>query len=116
MRSGDPDVRRAACDIPDFFADVPYENEIVRARVQDGVARLHEGGNSYVTVPLTAPIIPERISPTRDTRLRWMQSVVRCTHYVTGAGEQAYLQTGETPEITFVGRDSTERSDEAFTG
>ena len=116
VRSGDPDVRRAACDIPDFFADVPYENEIVRARVQDGVARLHEGGNSYVTVPLTAPIIPERISPTRDTRLRWMQSVVRCTHYVTGAGEQAYLQTGETPEITFVGRDSTERSDEAFTG
>ena len=116
VRSGDSGVRRAACGIPDFFADLPYEGEIVRARVQDGVARLHEGGNSYVTLPLAAPVIPEQISPARDTRLRWMQSVVRCTHYVTGAGEQAYLQTGETPEITFVSRDFIERPDEAFTG
>ena len=56
-----------------------------------------------------------QISPTRDTRLRWMQSVVRCTHYVTGAGEAAYLNTAETPEITFVTRDPIERSDEAYT-
>ena len=117
VRSSDPAVRRTACQIHDFFADLPYEGETVRARVRDGGApRLHEGGNSYVTLPLAGPITPERISPARDTRLRWMQSVVRCTHYVAGAGEQAYLHTGETPEITFVNRDFIDRSGEAFTG
>ena len=33
VRSSDPDFRRAACDVADFFVDVPYEGEIVRARV-----------------------------------------------------------------------------------
>ena len=117
VRSGDPAVRQAACPVNDFFADLPHEGEIVRARVQDGgPPRLHEGGNSYLTLPLAAPVLPAQISPTRDTRLRWMQSVVRCTHYVSGAGEQAYLNTAETPEITFVHRDPIERSDEAFIG
>ena len=115
VRSSDPAVRRAACEVPDFFADLPYEGEIVRARCQGGAPRLHEGGNSYVDLSLTAVITPEQISPTRDTRLGWMQSVLRCTHYVAGAGEQAYLRTEETPEIVFVDRDPIERSDEAFT-
>ncbi len=115
VRSSDPAVRRAACEIPDFFADLPYEGETVRARVQDDMPRLHAGGDAYLTVPLAGPIAPEQISPARDTRLRWMQSVVHCTHYVSGAGEQAYLRTGETPEITFVNRDSIERPGEAFT-
>ena len=44
-----------------------------------------------------------------------MQSVIHCTHYVAGAGEQAYLRQEEAPEITFVRRDDIERSDEAFT-
>ena len=114
VRSSDPAVRRSACEISDRFADLPYEGEIVRARLQNDTPRLHEGGNSYVDLPPAASFAPEQISPTRDTRLRWMQSVVRCTHYVAGAGEQAYLQTGETPEISFVNRDSIERSDEAF--
>jgi hypothetical protein len=48
-------------------------------------------------------------------RLRWMQSAVRCTHYVAGEGEQAYLRTEDAPEITFLTRDPIERSDEAFT-
>jgi len=43
-----------------------------------------------------------------------MQSVVRCTHYVCGAGEQAYLNMADAPEITFVKRDEIERSDEAY--
>ena len=116
VRSSDPAVRRTACGVPDFFADLPYENETVRARLQDGVPRLHEGGNSYLTLPLAAPVTPECISPTRDTRLRWMQSVVRCTHYVAGAGEKAYLHPEETPEITFLEREAIERSDEAFIG
>ena len=115
VRSSDPAVRRAACEVPDYFADLSYDGEIVRARLQDGAPRLHEGGDSYVTLPPVSSLAREQMSPARDTRLRWMQSVVRCTHYVTGAGEQAYLRAEEAPEITFVNRDFIERSDEAYT-
>jgi hypothetical protein len=44
-----------------------------------------------------------------------MQSVVHCTHYVAGAGEQAYLRTEEAPGITFIQRDIIDRHDEAYT-
>jgi hypothetical protein len=114
VRSSDPAVRRAACDVPDFFVDVPYEGEVVRARVVDGAVKLFKGGDQYLTLPVR-DYAKEQISPTRDTRLRWMQSVVRCTHYVAGLGEQAYLHKEEAPEITFVQRDDIDRSDEAYT-
>jgi hypothetical protein len=113
VRSGDPEVRRAACEVPDFFVDVPWQGEIVRARWAAGSLKLHEGGDSYVTLP-AAPFDRSQVSPARDTRLRWMQSVVQCTHYIAGAGEQAYLRREETPEITFVNRDPIDRPDEAF--
>jgi hypothetical protein len=112
VRSSDPAVRRSACDVNDFFVDVPFEGEIVRARIKDGALLLHEGGESFVRVPAT-DFGKEQISPTRDTRLRWMQSVLRCTHYVSGAGEQDYLHLEDAPEITFVRRDPIDRSDEA---
>ena len=147
VRSSDPAVRRAACDVPEFFVDVPYEGETVRARFthEDGRAdpalrdpdarlvaskrggdgqrvptefrgklTLHEGGDSFVTLPETA-FTREQISPTRDTRLRWMQSVLHCTHYIAGAGEKAYLRQEEAPDITFINRDAIDRSDEACT-
>ena len=114
VRSSDPTFRQAACDIEEFFVDVPHGGEIVRARFVDGVFKLHEGGNSFVTLP-TTPFTKEQISPARDTRLRWMQSVVHCTHYIAGAGEQAYLRTEEAPEIKFIVRDTIDRSDEAYT-
>jgi len=133
VRSSDPATRRAACDVPEFFVDVPYEGEVVRARFMREAGRaglpvgqhaqqhvpasrltLHEGGNSYLTLPATV-FGKEQISPTRDTRLRWMQSVVHCTHYIAGAGERAYLSPQEAPEITFVNRDTVERADEAYT-
>lgn len=113
VRSGDPAVRRAACAIDDFFVDVPHAGEIVRARWLDGAPKLHEGGESYLTLP-SANYGPEQVSPTRDTRLRWMQSVIRCTHYIAGAGEQAYLRKADAPEITFVNRDPIDRFDEAY--
>lgn len=113
-RSSDPVFRRAACAINDFFIDVPYKGEIVRARVHGDALKLHEGGDVYTELPLT-PFTKEQISPARDSRLRWMQSVLRCSHYVAGASEQDYLRTDETPEITFVKRDVIERSDEAYT-
>lgn len=113
VRSGDPVVRRAAAEPADFFIDVPYEGETVRARWVDGAPRLHAGGEHYLTLPVT-PFSREQISPTRDTRLKWMQSVVRCTHYIAGAGEQAYLRKEDTPEISFVNRDPIDHPDEAY--
>ena len=113
-RSSDPNFRRMACDISEFFVDVPCENEIVRARFVDGVLKLHEGGDSFVTLPPIS-FVKEQISPARDMRLRWMQSVLHCTHYIAGAGEKDYLRPQETPEITFVNRDAIDRADEACT-
>jgi hypothetical protein len=113
VRSSDSAFRWAACDVPEFFVDVPHEGEIVRARFANGVLTLHEGGDSFITLP-KATFSREQISPTRDTRLRWMQSVLRCTHYVAGAGEKAYLRPEEAPDVTFINRDAIDRSDEAY--
>jgi hypothetical protein len=44
-----------------------------------------------------------------------MQSALHCTHYVAGAGEQAYLRKDDAPEITFLVRDPIDHSDEAYT-
>jgi hypothetical protein len=114
VRSGDPAVRRAACEVAEFFVDVRHEGEIVRARFAGGALRLHEGGEVFIDLP-AAPFTREQVSPTRDTRLRWMQSVVHCTHYIAGPGERAYLHPEEAPEITFINRDPIDHSDEAYT-
>ena len=114
VRSGDPAVRRAACDVAEFFVDVRHEGEIVRARFAGGALRLHEGGEVFIDLP-AAPFTREQVSPTRDTRLRWMQSVVHCTHYIAGPGERAYLHPEEAPDITFINRDPIDHSDEAYT-
>ena len=114
VRSGNADVRKQACDVSEFFVDVPHESEIVRARCHNGELMLHEGGDSFLTLPNMRQFGKEQISPTRDSRLRWMQSVVQCTHYVAGLGERDYLRPEEAPEITFITRDEIERSDEAW--
>ena len=113
VRSSEPAIREAACDIAEFFVDVPYQGEIVRARFAHDHLQLHEGGDAFVRLPLTA-FTKREISPARDSRLRWMQSAVRCTHYVAGPGEHAYLRQEEAPEVIFVARDPIERCDEAF--
>ena len=64
VRSSDPALRRRACDVSDFFVDVSYEGEIVRARVQDGVLRLHEGGDSFS--PFRRPLAPRSRSVLRE--------------------------------------------------
>jgi hypothetical protein len=114
VRSSSLDFRQAACQVPDFFVDVPYQGEIVRARFIDGALKLHQGGNSFLTLPESA-FSQQHISPTRDTRLTWMQSVVNCSHYVCGASEQDYLHPENNPEINFINRDPIDRSDEAYT-
>lgn len=113
VRSGDAAVRTAACAVDDFYVDVPCEGEVVRARRVDGQLKLHQGGSSWRTLP-ACDFGPEQISPCRDSRLRWMQSVIGCTHYIAGAGEQAYLRTEDAPDITFVPRDEIDRSSEAY--
>jgi hypothetical protein len=113
-RSSAPDFRQASCNVSEFFVDVPHEGEIVRARFMDGTLKLHKGGDSFVTLPETA-FTKKQISPTRDTRFRWMQSVVNCSHYVLGAGEMDYLCPEKTPEVNFINRDPIDRSDEAYT-
>lgn len=113
MRSGDADFRARATAIDDYFVDVRYENELVRARRAADALLLHKGGNAYIRLPLSEHG-PEQISPTRDTRLRWMQSVIGCTHYVAGAGEMKYLRRAEAPEIEFVSREEISESDRAY--
>ena len=130
IRSGDSSIRNAACEIPDYFVDIPYQNEIVRARLSNaGILpaptsdvpatqkslQLHEGGPNFITLTFPDKIEKSQISPTRDTRLKWMQSVLHCTHYVAGAGEQQYLNKSDAPEITFLNRDPIDRLDEAWT-
>jgi hypothetical protein len=92
---------------------VAYDNELVRARKSDDGLLLHKGGRSYLKLPLQAHDAMQ-ISPTRDTRLRWMQSVIGCTHYVAGASEVKYLSTEEAPGVQFITRDEISESDRAF--
>jgi hypothetical protein len=115
VRSSDAEVRRRAVSIEDFFVDVKWRNDLVRARYRDGKLLLHQGGEKFIELP-AQEFGAEQISPTRDSRLRWMQSVIRCTHYVHGAGEREYLNEADAPEITFVMRDEISDPDRAYTG
>ena len=97
----------------DYFVDVSYEGELVRARISADGLFLHKGGDSYIELPLEE-FDATQISPTRDTRLRWMQSVIACTHYVAGASEIKYLNTDDAPGVQFITRDEISESDRAY--
>lgn len=101
---------------PDAPSSVPSnEGSEPAADVHRNMAlRLHQGGNAFIELP-PVRFTAEQISPTRDTRLKWMQSIIHCTHYVCGAGEQAYLRKEDAPEIVYVPRMSIDRADEAYT-
>ena len=114
-RASNPDFRQRAVAIDDYFVDVTWEGELVRARWRDGKLLLHKGGDRYTELP-TQEFGSGQISPTRDTRLRWMQSVIHCTHYVAGAGEREYLNEADAPGVIFVERDEISDSGLAYTG
>jgi hypothetical protein len=114
-RSSDPAFRLRTAPVKDYFVDVRHDGEIVRARRSGDKLLLHKGADCYIELPWQEPQ-PEQISPTRDTRLRWMQSVIRCTHYVAGAGEMQYLNQADAPEVNFVARDVIDESDRAYVG
>lgn len=113
VRSGDPAFRRRAAEVEDFFVDVRYENELVRARYNHDGLLLHKGGHAYLKLPYE-DFARTQISPTRDTRFFWMQSVIGCTHYVAGAGELGYLNPNDAPDVQFITRDSISESDRAY--
>jgi hypothetical protein len=112
-RSSAPDFRARAVAVSDYFVDQPYEGEIVRARYRDGKFLLHKGGDRFLEIP-GGEFGPEQISPTRDTRFRWMQSVIRCTHYIAGASEQDYINKADAPEVKFIKRDNISDSGKAY--
>jgi len=113
-RSSAREFRARAVAVSDYFVDAQYEGEIVRARYRDGKLLLHKGGNRFLEIPGES-FGPEQISPTRDTRFVWMQSVIRCTHYVAGASEQDYINKADAPEVKFVRRDDISDSGKAYT-
>jgi hypothetical protein len=114
-QSSAPAFRARAVEVQDYFVDLPYEGEIVRTRYREGKFLLHRGGNRFLEVP-AGEFGPEQISPTRDTRFRWMQSVIGCTHYVTGASEQQYIDKADAPNVQFINRDEISDFNKAYTG
>jgi hypothetical protein len=114
-RSSDPEFRKRAAPIEDYFVDARWEGELVRARYRDGKLLLHKGADRYIELP-PQQFDATQISPARDTRLRWMQSVIRCTHYVAGAGERQYLNETDALDVTFVSRDEISDPNHAYIG
>lgn len=114
-RSSSPEFRKRAVSVDDYFVDVQWEGETVRARCREGKLLLHKGADKFIEVP-SQEFDASQISPTRDTRLRWMQSVIQCTHYVAGAGERQYLNETDAPGVTFVPRMDISESDKAYIG
>jgi hypothetical protein len=113
-RSSAPEFRARAVAVSDYFVDQRYEGEIVRARCRDGKLLLHKGGDRFLEIP-GGEFGPEQISPTRDTRFSWMQSVIQCTHYVAGASEQHYINKADAPGVKFIKRDEISESGKAYT-
>jgi len=113
-RSSASDFRARAVAVSDYFVDAPYKGEIVRARYRDGKFLLHKGGDRFLEVP-GEDFGLEQISPTRATRFLWMQSVIRCTHYIAGASEQDYVSKADAPEVKFIRRDDISDSGKAYT-
>jgi len=114
-RSSNPALRTRAVSVDDYFVDVKWRGEIVRVRCRDGKLLLHKGADKFIELPWQN-FDARQISPTRDTRLRWMQSVIHCTHYIAGAGEREYLNQADAPEITFVLRADISEPDKAYIG
>ncbi len=114
VRSSDKGFRETATDLQnEFYADVPYEGEIVRAKKIPGGFQLHPGGGKFITLP-DQPVIKSQKTPGRDDRFKWMNSVIRATHYITGNAEYDYLKRENFPEVEFIKRDQIEDQELAW--
>jgi hypothetical protein len=116
LRSSDKDLREQAPDLAgEFFADVEYQGEVVRAQLIDEKWQLHEGGGKYTVIPTPDKIEKWQKSPGRDQRFAWMQSVINCTHYIYGEGEKEYLDVSPFPNIKFIDREKIDQPGYAWT-
>jgi hypothetical protein len=114
LRSSDKNFREQAPDLAeDYFADVEYQGEVVRSQQIDGKLQLHEGGGKYIILP-DQKIAKAQISPARDQRFAWMQSVIKCTHYIYGEGEKEYLDVKPFPDIKFIDREKIDNPNLAW--
>jgi len=112
VRSSDPAFRAQATDISgqDHYLDIEYKDALVHARKSAEGYFLDHGGNVKEFIPqeLTPEALPAtRLSPTRETRFAWMQSVVHCTHYIYGKGEKEYVDFSPWKDIQFIERKET---------
>lgn len=108
VRSSNKNFRETAKDLSnEFFADVEYQGEIVRAKnllttynlKPTTSLSLHEGGNVYTKIPFDGKLSKSQITPTAQDRFSWMQSVIHCTHYIYGQGEKTYLNFQDFSEV-----------------
>ncbi|MCJ7957845.1 MAG: hypothetical protein MUW57_15185 [Pseudomonas sp.] len=104
VRSGEYDFRMAATNLNQYFADIAYYGETVRAEKTTASLRLHKGGGQYIELSEPNPIEKWQISAGRDCRFFWMQSVIHATHYIMGEGERTYLIPTDFPDVTFIDR------------
>ena len=128
IRSSDKTFRKNTSAISgEYFADLPYQGEIVRAKIENLPhqsaptptsirASLHEGGGKFIYFDLPADIEKAQINPGKDERFAWMNSVIHCTHYITGNSEYEYLKREQFPEVKFIKREQIENSDFAYLG
>jgi hypothetical protein len=119
VRSSESAFREKAADLnEDFYADVPYENEIVRAKIlqRDGknFGSLHHGGGKTSEFEINDDIKKPQKSAGRDDRFKWMNSVLHATHYITGNSEYDYLKRELFPEVKFIKRDQIEDQEFAW--
>ena len=88
-RSSDPEFRRAACDIADFFVDVPYEGETVRARCDGDTLKLHKGGDAYIELPVH--VVHERANQPGARHAAALDAIGHPLHSLCGRGERNYV-------------------------
>jgi len=108
-RSSDPRFRTQAIKVlnQDHYLDIEYKGAVVHARKGEAGYFIDHGGNVKDIIPVDNVRVADLrplLSPTRETRFAWMQSVIKCTHYIYGKSEAEYLDFKAFPEITFVPR------------
>ncbi len=114
IKSSDKNFREAAEDLQnEFYADVPYEGEMVRAKKIPEGFQLHSGGDKFITLP-DQQVNKNQKTPGRDHRFKWMNSVIHATHYITGNSEYDYLKKEDFPEVNFIKRDQIDDQELAW--
>ncbi len=104
-RSSDKNFRLNALDLSqEYFADILYQNEAVRAKKTSNGFQLHKGGGQFIDLP-EEPVEKTQKTPAAKERFAWMNSVINCTHYIYGEGEAQYMDFKEHPKVQFIQRD-----------